>query len=549
MGASFLPWSALEKICGPLLKSISVEIKIPGFLVIDTPGHEVFVNLRRRGGSIADMAILVIDILEGFEEITYECLEILKARKTPFVVAANKIDKIPGWVENEFKPFIETIKLQPPHVQKRLDELVYNIVAKFEELGFQADRYDRIRDFTRTVAIIPTSAKTGEGIPDLLLVLAGLSQRYMLKRLYVEESTAKGVVLECRELPGLGTVADVIIYDGILRKDDTIVLGGLKDPIVTKIRSLLMPKPMDEMRDPEDKFKSIDEVTAAAGVRIVAHGLDEAVAGSPLFSARSQAEIEMAIKQVFEEMAKIRITTDITGVVVKADTLGSLEALVLKLQEHGVPVRLADVGKISKRDVVEASITREKNPHYGVILAFNVGINPDADQEVESRGIPVFRSNVIYRLIDEYLEWTKKRMEEERRQTLSSLILPGKAQILKGYVFRRSDPAIVGVEILTGRLRPGYPLMNSKGRRLGVIMQIQEQKKSLSEAVARQAVAISIKGDVIIGRQVDEGDYIYVDVPPEHVRILKEKFLDQLSKEELELLDEIVKMRKAAGRY
>jgi len=518
-------------------------------LVIDTPGHEAFVNLRKRGGSIADMAILVIDVLEGFEEITYECLEILKARKTPFVVAANKIDKVPGWVENEFKPFVESIKSQPHQVQRKLDELIYNIVAKFEELGFQADRYDRIRDFARTVAIIPTSAKTGEGIPDLLLVLAGLSQRYMLKRLYVEEAAAKGVVLECREVLGLGNVADVIIYDGVLKKDDTIVLGGLKGPIVTKIRSILMPKPMDEMRDPEDRFKSVDEVVAAAGVRIVAQGLDDAVAGSPLFSARNQAEVEEAVKKVTEELSKIRITTDTIGVVVKADTLGSLEALVSKLQELGVPVRLADVGKISKRDVVEAAITREKDPYHGVILAFNVGVNPDAEQEIESRGIPVFNGNVIYRLMEDYLAWVRKRMEEDRRQTLSSLILPGKARILKGYVFRRSDPAIVGVEILAGRLRPGYPLMSAKGRRLGIIMQIQEQRKSLSEAVTGQAVAISIKGDAIVGRHVDEGDYLYVDVPTEHARILKEKFSDQLSKEELELIDEIVKVKRAAGRY
>jgi len=536
-------------MCGPLLKNIKVEIKIPGFLVIDTPGHEAFVNLRKRGGSIADVAILVIDILEGFEEITYESLEILKARKTPFVVAANKIDKIPGWVKNEFKPFVETIKSQQPQVQRRLDELIYNIVAKFEELGFQADRYDRIRDFTRTVAVIPTSAKTGEGIPDLLLVLAGLSQRYMLKRLYVEESAAKGVVLECREVLGLGNVADVIIYDGVLGKDDTIVLGGLKGPIVTKIRSILMPKPMDEMRDPEDKFKSVDEVVAAAGVRIVAQGLDDAVAGSPFFSARSQAEIEEAVRRVAEELSKIRITTDAVGVVVKADTLGSLEALVSKLQGLGVSVRLADVGKVSKRDVVEAAITKEKDPYHGVILAFNVGANPDAEQEIESRGIPMFRNNVIYRLVEDYLDWVKKKMEEDRRQTLSSLTLPGKARILKGYVFRRSDPAIVGVEILAGRLRPGYPLMSAKGRRLGVIMQIQEQKKSLSEAVAGQAVAISIRGNVIVGRHIDEGDYLYVDVPTEHARILKEKFLDQLSKEELELIDEIAKIKRAAGRY
>lgn len=525
---------------------MKVEIKIPGFLVIDTPGHEVFVNLRRRGGSIADMAILVVDVLEGFEEITYESLEILKARKVPFVVAANKIDKIPGWVEDKFRPFVEAIKHQPPHVQKRLDELIYSIVAKFEELGFQADRYDKVRDFARTVAVVPTSARTGEGIPDLLLVLAGLSQRYMLKKLFVSDVPAKGVILECREVTGLGSVVDVIVYDGVLKKDDTIVLGGLKGPIVTKVRSILMPKPLDEMRDPEDKFKSIDEVVAAAGVRIVAQGLDEAVAGSPLFSARDQAEIENAIRHVSEEMARVRVTTDAIGVVVKADTLGSLEALVSKLHELGIPVRLTDIGKISKRDVIEAAITKEKDPYRGVILAFNVGLHHDAEQEAESRGIPIFTSNVIYRLIDDYVDWMRKKIEEDRKQTLVALTLPGKAQILRGHVFRRSDPAIVGVEILVGRLKPGYPLMNSKGKRLGVIMQIQEHKKVLGEAIAGQAVAISIKGDVIVGRHIDEGDYIYVDVPQEHIKTIKEKFLDQMSKEEIELLDEIVKIKKAA---
>lgn len=546
IGASFLPWSSLERICGPLMKTLRAEVKIPGFLVIDTPGHEAFVNLRRRGGSIADIAILVIDILEGFEEITYESLRILKERKVPFVVAANKVDKVVGWRPREYAPFVESFKQQSPKVQQRVEELTYRIVEQFSYEGFNAERYDRVRDFTKTLAVVPTSALTGEGIPDLLLVLAGLAQRYLIGRLKAASGPARGVVLECRELPGLGQVADVIIYDGVLRRGDIVVLGGLMGPVVTKIRALLLPKPLDEMRDPEDRFKQVEEVSAAAGVRVVAPGLGEVVAGSPIFSAVEEGSIDELKKAVAEEMAAIRFSTEAEGVIVKADTLGSLEAMVSKLRSLNVPVRVADVGPISKRDVMEASIVKSTNRQLGVILAFNVKPLPEAEEEIKSRGIPVFSSNVIYRVFEEYQRWVEELREEEKRKEFSILIRPGKIKLLPGYVFRRSDPVIVGVEVLAGRLRPGYPLMREDGRRVGVVMQIQDKGKPLGEAVKGLAVAISIRGDVMVGRQIKEGDVLYVDVPDNHAQLLTSKYRGELSHDEQELLEEIRKAR--AGR-
>jgi len=529
------------------MKAFKAEVKIPGFLVIDTPGHEAFVNLRRRGGSIADIAILVIDILEGFEEITYESLRILKERKVPFVVAANKVDKVAGWKPREYAPFIESFRQQSPEVQRRVEELTYRIVEQFSYEGFNAERYDRVRDFTRTLAIVPTSALTGEGVPDLLLVLAGLAQRYLLNRLRAAPGPAKGVVLECRELPGLGQVADVIIYDGVLRRGDTIVLGGLAGPVVTKIRALLLPKPLDEMRDPEDKFKQVEEVSAAAGVRVVAPGLGEVVAGSPIFSAAEEDKVDELKKAVAEEMATMRFSTEAEGVVVKADTLGSLEAMVSKLRSMGVPVRMADVGPISKRDVMEASIVKSTNRQLGVILAFNVKPLPEAEEEVKSRGIPLFSSNVIYRVFEDYQRWVEELREEEKRREFYTLIRPGKIRLLPGYVFRRSDPAIVGVEVLAGRIKPGYPLMKEDGRRVGVIMQIQDKGKPIEEAVRGLAVAISVRGDVMVGRQIKEGDVLYVDVPEDHVQLLASKYRGELSFDEHELLEEIRRV-KATSR-
>lgn len=549
IGASFLPWNTLEKVCGSLVKMVKAKVKIPGFLMIDTPGHEAFVNLRRRGGSIADIAILVIDILKGFEEQTYESIEILKSRRTPFLVAANKIDRIPGWKSFPNSPFIESIKKQDPQVIAKLEELIYRIIGEFSRLGLRADLYTRIRDFSRTLAIVPTSALTGEGIPDLLMVLAGLTQRFMLNRLKVESGPAKGVILEVKEEPGLGTTIDVIIYDGIIRRGDLIVVGSREEPIITRVRSLLLPKPMDEMRSPEDRFLNVEEVHAAAGVKVVAPNLDNAVAGAPVFVVSSEAELDNIVEVIKEEIESIKVAKEEEGVVVKADTLGSLEALVNYLNRRGIPVHYADVGPISKRDIVEASIVKKQNKYYGVILAFNVRLLPDAEEMALSEGIKVFLNNVIYRLIEDYEDWVRKMREADLKKELKSLILPGVIKILPGFVFRRSSPAIVGVEVLAGRIKPKYPLARARDlKRIGEIMQIQDRGKPVPEALKGASVAISIRGDIIVGRQIKEGDILYVNVPEDHISILLEKYKDILSEEEIALLKELRNLRRKLSK-
>ncbi|MEM1507451.1 MAG: translation initiation factor IF-2 [Candidatus Bathyarchaeia archaeon] len=544
IGASFFPIDTLKEIAGPFLRIVGGEIRIPGLLVIDTPGHEAFANLRRRGGGIADIAILVIDILKGFEAQTYEVIEILKSRKTPFLVAANKIDRIPGWKPYPNAPFLESYKRQEPAVRQILDEHLYRIIGKFSELSFRADRFDRIRDFTKTVAIIPTSAKTGEGIPELIAVLAGLTQQYLRGRLQTTSGPAKGTVLEVREEVGLGVTVNAIIYDGVLRKGDIIVLGGKEKPIVTSVRAILMPKPLDEIRDPRERFLSVDEVYAAAGVKIVAPNLEGALAGAPVYVVPSEAKVDEYVKEVLEEIGKIRISTEIDGVVLKADTLGSLEAIAESLSRNGVPVRLADVGDVSKRDVTEATIVKEKEPLYGVVLAFNVKVLPDAEEEAKAHNIPIFWHNVIYHLIDEYIKWMRSEKEARERGEFERLVKPAKIKVLPGYVFRRSKPAIVGVEILAGQIKPRIRLMTGEGKEIGEILQIQDKGAAIPNAGKGRQVAISIDRP-IVGRHFDEGDILYSHIPEEHARLLNSKFKDKLSADEMEALGEIITiMRK-----
>jgi len=548
IGASYFPVDTLAKICGPLLNVLKTDVQLSGLLVIDTPGHEAFVNLRKRGGAVADIAILVVDILRGFEAQTYECIEILKEKKTPFLVAANKIDRVPGWKSKQWETFSASYQSQDPYVRQALDENLYRIMGTFSRLGLQTDRFNNVTDFTKTIAIVPTSAKTGEGIPELLAVLVGLTQQYLRSRLKTTEGPAKGTVLEVKEEPGLGITTNVIIYDGILQKGDLIVVGAKEKPIVTNIRAVFVPKPLDEIRDPRDKFSSVDSVSAAAGVKIAAPNLEDALAGAPLYAVPSQDRLEEYVKLVSEEVEQIKIATDVDGVVLKTDALGSLEAIAESLKRSNVQIKVADVGDVSRRDVTEASIVKEREPLNGVILAFNVKVLPDAEEEARNRDVPIFNHKIIYNLIDDYLQWMKKEKETQLGEEFDRLVKPSKVKFLPGYVFRKTKPAVIGVEVLAGRIKPRHILVKEDGRNVGEIMQIQDKGKAASEANVGSQVAVSLS-KTIVGRHIHEGEVFYVRVPEAHAKVLLTKFQDRLTPEEIGVLNEFIEIMRLESPF
>lgn len=540
IGASEVPIDVIKKIAEPILKNMPIKFKIPGLLFIDTPGHEAFTNLRKRGGSIADLAVLVVDITQGFQPQTYEAIEILKTFRVPFVVAANKVDLLPGWEPHKDMPITLSLRKQREDVINLLDTKIYEIVGTLGTLGFSSERYDRVKDFTREILIIPVSGKTGEGIPELLLYLSGLAQKYLEQRLDVDaKKPGRGVILEIKEDIGLGKTATVIIYEGTLRKNDQIAFITKDGPKISKVRALFKPKPLDEIRSPRDKFLPVDSVTAASGVKLSAPGLDEAIPGSPLVVYTSDADLE----SLKEEMEEISLEGDEIGIIVKADTLGTLEALVGMLKNRSIPIKRADVGTVSKKDVVEASAVREVDRYRGVILAFNVDVDKGAESEAMVRDVPIIIDNVIYRLIEKYEKFLEEEREREKKEILDKVVLPGKIKILPGYVFRRSDPAIVGVKVLAGIIRPKYPLMRQDGKVIGTIRSIQSEGRALQEAKEGDEVAVAIDGP-LVGRHIFEGDILYTDVSPEHAReLMKRSYL--IPSSFVDLLKEIAMVRKS----
>jgi translation initiation factor 5B len=544
IGASYFPIETIKEITGKLFDKLSKsENPVPGLLVIDTPGHEVFANLRMRGGSAADIAIVVVDVNKGLEAQTIESLDILKNRKVPFVIALNKIDQISGWKKNNSILIAEQLKIQDPTILSYLDEKVYNVVGALSRIGFSSEAFWRVKDFTKELAIVPVSAVTGTGVPELLAVLVGLTQQYMSKRLERHETETKGIVLEVNDEVGLGPSANIILLDGTLKLGDRIVVGKRDSVTSTKIKALLLPKPLDEMRDPRDKFRHVDTVIAAAGLKITSPDLDGVLAGSPLYVVNNPEDEERLKSNIETEIKSAIIQTESNGIILRCDTIGSIEAITELLKKENIPVRSADLGNITRRDILSASAVREKDRYLGVVLGFNVKVLEEAEKEAYERRIKIFNEKIIYNLVRSYSEWVTYERVHEDSIIFNEIPPICKFQFLKGYVFRRNNPAVFGAEILIGKLRQKISVMNKKGKKIGVVHQIQNEGKNLEVADKGTQVALSIKGPTI-GRQINEGDLFYTDLNSKQTKFLLERFSNRLNEEEKEVFNFILSKKR-----
>ncbi|ASI13556.1 translation initiation factor aIF2/5B [Candidatus Mancarchaeum acidiphilum] len=539
IGASEVPLSVINEICKDIPNFSSSNMKIPGLLFIDTPGHEAFTNLRRRGGSIADMAIVVVDITQGFQPQTIEAINILKEYKTPFVVAANKIDLLTGWMSNKTRSFQVSYGKQSKTVQDLLDNKLYELVGRFGELGFNSELYSRVSNFQNELAIVPVSAKTGEGIAELLMVVSGLSQRFLELKLNIEvNGPAKGSILEKKEIKGLGTTLDVIIYDGTLHINDQIAFADSNNEVnTTKVKALLKPKPMHEIGASASKFYYVDSVSAASGIKISAVGIEDAMPGSPIIAVTGNDDYKNIIKS---EMADI-FKTDNAGIILKADSIGSLEAISKLMSSENFRISKKGIGNVNKRDIMDAFSMYGTDPLYAVIIAFNVSIDNDAEEEAKTSGVKIISENVIYKLIDSYKEFVNLRTTAKKKEAEDRITFPSKIEVIAGDCFRVSHPAIFGIKVETGRIKPGFIMINDSGIVVGKIKGIQNEKQPLQEAKRGDEIAMSMD-EPTYGRQIQDNQILYTRVTKEMQFLLQNEFSYLLNDDDKKTLEEIIRI-------
>lgn len=459
IGATYFPVEALQKKTAVVNQDGAFEFKVPGLLVIDTPGHESFTNLRSRGSSLCNIAILVVDIMHGLEPQTLESMRLLRDRKTPFIVALNKIDRLYGWKPIANNGFRESLAMQNKGVQNEFRDRLEKTKLAFSEQSFNAELFYENKSMAKYVSLVPTSAHTGEGIPDMLKLLVTLTQERMTRQLmYLSE--VECTVLEVKVIEGLGTTIDVVLSNGILNEGDTIVLCGTEGPITTDIRALLTPAEMKELRV-KSQYVHNKTVKAALGVKIAANGLDHAIAGSRLLVAKNkddEDEIEELEEDVMGDLENLmsKISRTGRGVTVQASTLGSLEALLEFLRVSKIPVSNISIGPVHKRDVITASTMLEKAKEYAVMLCFDVKVDKDAHELADQMGVKIFTAEIIYHLFDDFTKHMKALNEQKKEESKMLAVFPC---VLKPVaIFNKKDPIVVGVDVVDGNLRMNTPI-------------------------------------------------------------------------------------------
>ncbi|KAI0299753.1 hypothetical protein B0F90DRAFT_1810587 [Multifurca ochricompacta] len=547
IGATYFPVEAIKIKTAVLNKDNKQEFKVPGLLVIDTPGHESFTNLRSRGSSLCNIAILVVDIMHGLEQQTLESLRLLRDRKTPFIVALNKIDRIYGWEATPDGAFQESLAKQKLPVQREFEDRVQKTILAFAEQGLNSVLYYENKNFARNVSLVPTSAITGEGVPDMIMLLVNLTQQRMSDRLmYLSELEC--TVLEVKVIEGLGTTIDVVLSNGILRESDKIVVCGLNGPIVTQVRALLTPQPLRELRI-KSSYVHHKEVKAALGVKIVAPDLEKAIAGSRLLVVGPDHDEDDLRDEVMSDLTSLLNSIDKSGrgVCVQASTLGSLEALLDFLKVSKIPVSGINIGPVHKKDVMRAATMLERARELACILCFDVSVDKDAERLAEEMGIRLFKADIIYHLFDAFTAYNAEIVEAKRRDAAPMAVWPCRLKIIA--CFCKRDPIILGVDILDGTLRVGTPLCVVKSDpatgakeiiELGKITSLEINHKSMELVKKTQAgggVAVKIEHAVyqsakMFGRHFDDKDEVYSRISRQSIDVLKSSFKADVSNEE-----------------
>jgi len=557
IGATYIPNQAIVERTVELNEG-RMDLKLPGLLVIDTPGHESFTNLRSRGSGLCDIAILVVDIMHGLEQQTLESLNLLRMRKTPFIIALNKVDRMFEWKSHPNAPIQKALEGQQDYVISEYEQRFDKAVLAFQEQGLNVAPYWKNPDVRKYVNIVPTSAISGEGLPDILQLLCKLTQEKLRDRLmYVEDTQC--TVLEVKMIEGLGTTIDVILVNGTLREGDTIVVCGLQGPIVTQIRALLTPHPMRELRV-KGSYIHHKEIKAAQGVKITANGLETAIAGTQLFAVGPDDDLEELKDEAMADMSHILSSVDKSGegVCVQASTLGSLEALLefLKSPAVQIPVSGISIGPIHKKDVMRASVMLErKRKEFAVILAFDVKVEKDAVAMAEELGVKIFTADIIYHLFDQFVTYMAKVKEEKRKAAEFDAVFPCILKILPNCVFNKKDPIILGCEVLEGIAKVGTPLcvpnrpdpVDGGFLTIGRISSIENNHKSVPTARKGDSVAVKInstnptEATRMVGRHFFEDDELVSLISRRSIDLLKENYRNDLNKEEWIL---VVKLKK-----
>jgi translation initiation factor 5B len=527
IGASFLSLDFIEKKTKEIKGKFEVKSKLPGILLIDTPGHEAFYKLRERGASMCDIAILVIDIIEGVLPQTEEVIEMLKVNKIPFVIALTKIDRVSGWNITENSTLRNSVKKQSKETLMKFNSYLEDIKYQLSKLEINSEFYFNNKNPDKVYSIIPVNSLNNEGISDLLALMMYLTSNWMEKKLIIKDKF-KALVMEAYQDKKLGHLIELIIINGTLNIGDEIIVSKISGAEKSVVRNIFLGE------------KTQLSVNGACAVKIIASNLDNVIAGSNCYLIKNKEDEEELIKKANEERENPLWEKSEKGLIVMAETLGALDALAFLLKKENLMVKHYLLGKPNEKilERYQEQILKEE-VFYHCILYFGK-TNEDIKKLYQEKKIKLINNEIIYGLIEEYKTFKKEREGNLNQYLIENqkAILPLKLKILKEHIYLKggNEELLMGVKIIYGKVKKGTPLViiNKEKRELGIITSIQKEKKELDQAIKNEEVCIRLTNPnhLIYDRHFDEKDEIYSYQNRESIENLKKYFKEELSKED-----------------
>lgn len=421
---------------------------------IDTPGHEAFTKMRSRGCSIADLAILVVAADDGVKPQTAESIKILTESETPFVVAINKMDATGADLE-----------------KTKNDLTAHNVL---------------LEGYGGSVSFQPISAKTGEGVNELLDLLLLAAELEELT--YDPAAPASGIVLESKMDRRRGLEAVLIVKDGTLRRGDDLTAGGVRGK--AKILENFLGETAESLAPSSPALVIGFENLPAAGEFFVA-GAGDALAVSP--------GAALAQKQSASLAAQDAETENTVRVVLKATNSGSLEALaeVVRALPLDAPIRIIDasVGDVVDNDV---KLAVSSGAH---ILSFASRVDKAAKNLADAQGVRIIESKIIYELT---------KTLEEIAQTKAVPKAAGILEVLAVFSQLKLDKQVIGGKVIHGTFRTRAPFRIVRGTASpgqGRVLNLQHNKKDAAHVAEGKEAGLMVNAAVA----VEKGDQLFID--------------------------------------
>ncbi len=551
IGSTFFPIENIRKNCASIKGKFEVIHKIPGILMIDTPGHSEFQSLRDVGTSICDLGILIIDIEESVQEQTKEAIKLLKEKNIPFVIAVTKLDKIYGWTTTTSSNLRGALKEQSKDVAMILESKLEDIKYDLSKEEINAEFYFKNTKPEKVYSMIPVSSKTGEGIADILALLVYISQTWMIKKLTFKEKV-KCTIMESKYDQHLGYTIDVILSNGTLNVGDKFAVATSEGAKITTIRNILTPTPMTQLGK-KTQWSYHDSVKASIGVKLIGSNLDGVYPGTHLQSIDATVSEEEAVKLVNEEIDKVwkSYVFESPGVFFSAQTFGELEAGYSIFKKAGINVAGAYIGSPSNKIIDRICMNldgkeNEKLPENRMYFYFGPFNDVSVEEYAKTKEVKLLTSEVIYNLVDFYKK-EREQIIKSRQNSNTEAVFPVQLSILKQYIFLKggNEHLLFGVKVKKGTLYKNTPIIVvGKNVILGKVTNIQFNHKDQEKGLEGQEVCIRLDNPnkLTYARHFDESDILIGNMTRESIDVLKRDFKDMVPKKDWLLVIEQMKI-------